>query len=884
MELITKSIREILESILAKAQIEESISEQFLDAFFLFKDGNSGSGNVIDHPKLHNVFSYCCINFDNFKNYRFLFSDIPSYQPVFDCMDAISNEQLFDDISFNYKDARRNSHNHTTNFPVLCSLSLVPPKDGVSSIFDIFRILVFCDLFIEVRFPQHSMSQALSFMRLARVIAKVNAFEFFNDMNQIYIAESQNVDSVGETNISLKPSFMRMASLLEKSEGKYKINQLSSVTAYLNLIIKGDEIHGARKIRTYQPVSVTHRRTFETVETVEGIEQPSVVWDSECLEHNELNPFINDDAGARGEMQASKRYIKPALTTKQRKNTSIKQTVFQLQGLRNSEIKSNQNLLLQENQLRRYEVDVLLKELIDKTNVIFEKCKDSEVITKTEELEIDTLVMIYVILIFGASFEQATQVKRINKGTNLDGLLGKQVNGVAEFYISFFAPKHQLHTRKYKAIESLTWNNKTEIETNKDTQNDTKVKMENSNELNDKVNKVAIQLNGRLLEIGKTLFMLKRKMKLEPNKPILDDPEDKVLKKVRKLLKSINRRNNTEMTLSKIESWLAKSIEQETGDSALSFYLLNKAENTKPPEAYYTAFDPALFDQVHQFLFSKDYFDEKPFVENKSKLSVVVGSKLYMKLSILKDASTYLLKRLNSYETITLLDKIKFHNEMVNYIFIMFTFGAGLRSVCDPLESVNSFDFKTGLFVLNEKQSRSETNYRYFFLPNILFEQIKAYQSHLNVLADSVAGARFELSCVIRAALTGKKYRESIVPFLFYIREKEFNRKSKKTSNYIQSLKPQIITQSLSNIFPIPLNMGRHFLSSELRARGCSAHWIKAFMGHAKPGQEFDSANSSMSLSSLLQLRDQFLDPIMKDIEWKVSYGLAANIREKNDN
>jgi hypothetical protein len=207
--------------------------------------------------------------------------------------------------------------------------------------------------------------------------------------------------------------------------------------------------------------------------------------------------------------------------------------------------------------------------------------------------------------------------------------------------------------------------------------------------------------------------------------------------------------------------------------------------------------------------------------------------------------------------------KIELHNRLVTYIYMMFAFGIGLRSVNDPLESINNVDLASGVILLNDKENRSVTNCRYVFLPAILREQLIAYKKHLSALATAANAYSLTFRDQIAASISGVNN----APMLFFINcdRKRFER-----------VTPKRLTGWLRSVWPVPLNSGRHYLRSELVRRGCPACWIDAMMGHAEIGVEANSKFSAMSFGTLKRLTTEHLEPLVKQGGWQVLKGLCC--------
>lgn len=318
------------------------------------------------------------------------------------------------------------------------------------------------------------------------------------------------------------------------------------------------------------------------------------------------------------------------------------------------------------------------------------------------------------------------------------------------------------------------------------------------------------------------------------------------------------------MSIPRLMSWLDHAIFELTGDVAAGYYLSNNVNAHKPAQAYYANYDHAQLQSIYRQVTSKAFaLNAVQPTTTPMSTAATTGSRLATIHRTMPNLVTNIAKSVGKADGVLLDKNIELHNRLVTYIYMMFAFGIGIRSVNDPLESINHLDMATGLMLLNDKENRSVTNCRYVFLPSILKQQIIAYKKHLNALLMAISGCALTLRQKVTAAIKG----ENNAPMLFFINSER---------KVVERVTPKKLTGRLKGIWPVPLNMGRHYLRSELGRRGCPAYWIDAMMGHAEIGVEANSKFSAMSFGTLKQLTDEYLEPLVKQGRWQVLKGLGC--------
>lgn len=187
---------------------------------------------------------------------------------------------------------------------------------------------------------------------------------------------------------------------------------------------------------------------------------------------------------------------------------------------------------------------------------------------------------------------------------------------------------------------------------------------------------------------------------------------------------------------------------------------------------------------------------------------------------------------------------VLFHNAFMNYFLLILFFGTGYRAVRDPLSRETDVDLQEGLLVVADKTSDGMGHSRVIPLAPVLREQLEHLVTHL---------------WWMRAQLkwTGHLDDET-TSFLFYV---------------AKNLEPsQVIPKTMTERFdwaypkPLPLNLSRHWLRTELRAREVPAAFVDHFMGHWEAGREPWAKHACVDPWTFREVMAEAVDALLKDV------------------
>jgi len=215
----------------------------------------------------------------------------------------------------------------------------------------------------------------------------------------------------------------------------------------------------------------------------------------------------------------------------------------------------------------------------------------------------------------------------------------------------------------------------------------------------------------------------------------------------------------------------------------------------------------------------------------------------------------------------------EYFNAVTAYVFLCLQFTTGMRSVVSPLRSYSAFDQDMGVLPLNDKHSRKEASLRYVYIPTsarTLLDEYVALREHSLMFLAFTEKDKFqawknpqEMSLIERCF--GKNAPEILdgvdaMPYLF------------KLENRISThLRPSDLG-IVADLKQYNLDIGRHFLRSELVNMGCPSELIDAQMGHWSIGREPFGPASSLSIHGFAKAIGPYLEKIGKELDirpWK---------------
>lgn len=203
-----------------------------------------------------------------------------------------------------------------------------------------------------------------------------------------------------------------------------------------------------------------------------------------------------------------------------------------------------------------------------------------------------------------------------------------------------------------------------------------------------------------------------------------------------------------------------------------------------------------------------------------------LGSRLDILEGLLVDAIGILDARVEEIrQTGTLID---FHNALTAKLLIKLYAATGARPLRDPFCSPLFFGFIDGTLFIDDKHSRKARTGRLITLPKVLMAEVQnTYLKHLSCMADALRAGAPDLSAAM--ATLSRGIESERLPFFFLLEIK-----AEKISWHHASEK-HLRELDLFDC-PLPLNLFRHRLATQLRRQGVDPELIDALLGHAESG------------------------------------------------
>lgn len=171
---------------------------------------------------------------------------------------------------------------------------------------------------------------------------------------------------------------------------------------------------------------------------------------------------------------------------------------------------------------------------------------------------------------------------------------------------------------------------------------------------------------------------------------------------------------------------------------------------------------------------------------------------------------------------------VEYHNALTGYLIIALLAATGARAIDSPFESPTSFDWTLEFVYIDDKAVDSVESGRPVPLPSELLQMLQQiYLPHLALLAQSLQSAALEVAHEL-AKLSER--RTSKLPFFFFLRSTPF-------IDWISVSPATLEAQDLVQ-WPLPWNLMRHRLATQLRRAKVDPEIIDGLLGHSEAGAQ----------------------------------------------
>ena len=310
------------------------------------------------------------------------------------------------------------------------------------------------------------------------------------------------------------------------------------------------------------------------------------------------------------------------------------------------------------------------------------------------------------------------------------------------------------------------------------------------------------------------------------------------------------------VTLRRVAAVMRDRVVQSGHDGSIAAYIHGESPQNVPA-LYYVAHDNAAVGAI--FRKTVNALPSASFTW-PSEASHPVGSSLQpmavMIAAFYGEAAGHLLRM----QRFTLRDRLRFHNLYAALVCTSLNLMTGHRPVRRPFETLDDFDLSNRLLYISDKELRSVNAGRFVPLAKCTFAQIGAWVDHLAALAPMIGHVGGDVVAAISRA------RDGMGPLFFFLDLLDDGQIR------FEPVAPKRLDHELAQIWPLPLNWGRHVQRTLLS--NTHGDLADAFMGHADPGAEALGPQSGLSITDLSKLRDA-LDRIAHRLRVQVFKGLT---------
>jgi len=288
------------------------------------------------------------------------------------------------------------------------------------------------------------------------------------------------------------------------------------------------------------------------------------------------------------------------------------------------------------------------------------------------------------------------------------------------------------------------------------------------------------------------------------------------------VLVKLRKGQSTRITQLRVESHLQSAVLQKGGDRVEAILIAGqKISSSSSAGLYYHSVEKGALERLYAEVTAEwaDEFPPEPgakFQAQTSMFNDTVGSDLVLisksHRSLVSDLTRQLEADRDSLTSPGGL--VRFHNSFMNYSLLFLMYGTGYRSVWDPISRESDIDFEDRTLVIADKTSDGFGHSKIVPLADELLNQLIYVKAHLDWL-------RSQLEWY------GLLARQN-APFLFYL----------SLDLAPIHITPKTMTEQLKWAYPMPLNLNRHWLRTELKGQGVTGAFVDHFMGHWDSGGE----------------------------------------------
>lgn len=346
-------------------------------------------------------------------------------------------------------------------------------------------------------------------------------------------------------------------------------------------------------------------------------------------------------------------------------------------------------------------------------------------------------------------------------------------------------------------------------------------------------------------------------------------------------LQQLNRRYKTRLTLTRINNDLLGRLYQTSGDITEAMIITGRSHYlgtvqlhyASPPLSRLQAVYNDTCRQITETVYQSLHKPLPPPQINSCQLvpthtnDYYTGGRHYLKRGVVAELVQNLIVRFN--DTLKFSGSLDYgvelHNDYTLYVAELLGFASGYRAVQNPLACIDQIDWQTGFCCISDKDDLDYYNARLVWLPELVRQQLRHYQTHCQHLGERLMLINPSLAKKLLYHGDAMNYA---IPFLFLM----------KPNGRLLKLTPDEIKKRLSDLFRVPCNVNRSYLRNRLREMGGSGEIVNYFLGHWENGEEPFGVYASLSPIDYRNEIAPRLNTLLAEDGWRCIEGFGRTI------
>lgn len=199
------------------------------------------------------------------------------------------------------------------------------------------------------------------------------------------------------------------------------------------------------------------------------------------------------------------------------------------------------------------------------------------------------------------------------------------------------------------------------------------------------------------------------------------------------------------------------------------------------------------------------------------------------------------------------------HNTYTDYCLALLMCCTGHRPVVDPFSLLEQFDLERGMLLINDKAVDEARAWRLVAMPSVAVQQMRQYLKYLDHLAYELS--RRQPTRTLAAQVAGLCGGDADLPLFFYLDE--------QSGEYVPCT-PAELARRWEPIWPLPCNLLRHVMATELLRHSGRADLVQIQLGHVEGVDHPLGVTATQSACEVLAQIRAPLEACMQALDWSV--------------